>query len=200
MTTSASTPRLRVTQTWYLALLFLTAISRHPPRSDLFEVTTSTLATLLVCGGFIGRIWCSAFIAGRKDASLVTSGPYSLCRHPLYSLSWLAGAGLGLATGSVTLTIATLVILALLFLQAARAEEQLLTKLHGVAYSEWSSTTPRFLPSRWSAALPLNIEVMPEIFWKAFRDATAMLLLYVLIVAAHRMQDLGRLPTLLHLP
>ena len=32
----------------------------------------------------MGRMWCSLYIAGYKDNRLVTEGPYSLCRNPLY--------------------------------------------------------------------------------------------------------------------
>lgn len=200
MTTSASTPRLRITQTWFVVLLLLAGIAGRAPLAALLDTLCSVVAVLLVCGAFLGRIWCSTFIAGRKDQTLITTGPYSLCRNPLYSFSWLGGAGLGVATRSITLTALTLLLLALLFWRAARAEEQLLARLHGIAFSAWCAVTPRFLPRTASATLPASVELPPEIFWKAFRDAGSMLLLYLLIDSARRLRELGLLPTLLHLP
>ena len=200
MTTSASTPRLRITQTWYLVLLLLSAFGSHSLAGPLSDLLLSAAAIVLVCGAFLGRIWCSAFIAGRKDETLVTSGPYSLCRHPLYGLSWLAGVGLGLATRSITLTVVTAFLLATLLWRASLAEEQLLTQLHGAEFSAYAAITPRFLPRRWSAALPATINVMPEIFLKSFRDSRAMLGLYLLISTARSLHDLGVLPTVVYLP
>ena len=200
MTTSASTPRLRLTQTWYLVLLLLSVFCSRPLRSPWDELLLSSVSLLLVVGGILGRIWCSAFIAGRKDEVLVTTGPYSLVRHPLYSLSWIAGLGLGLATRSLVLTAITLVLLAILFWRAASAEERLLMNLHGSAFSDYAAVTPRFVPRRLTTALPANIQVLPDVFIKSFRDARAMLLLYLLICAACRAQQLGMLPTLARLP
>jgi protein-S-isoprenylcysteine O-methyltransferase Ste14 len=211
MTTSASTPRLRITQTWYLLLLLLTGIAGTTPLSRWADMLLGALALLLVCGAFLGRIWCSAFIAGRKDQTLVTSGPYSHCRNPLYSFSWIGGLGLGLATRSMLLTALTLTVLAWLFWRAAAEEAQLLEQLHGAAYQTWRAVTPCFLPKLGSnlgqklvphsptAALPAAIELRPEIFWKAFRDAGSMLLLYVLIDSARQLREIGALPTLLRL-
>ena len=76
------------------------------------QILLDAAALLLVATAMLGRIWCSVFIAGRKDTRLVVDGPYALCRHPLYGLSLLGGAGLGLATHSATLTVATLLLLA----------------------------------------------------------------------------------------
>jgi protein-S-isoprenylcysteine O-methyltransferase Ste14 len=200
MTTSASTPRLRITQTWYLLLLLLTAVAGSHPWPRIVDLLLGLLALLLVGGAFLGRIWCSAFIAGRKDQTLVTAGPYSLCRNPLYSFSWLGGLGLGVATRSLLLTALTLGVLAWLFWRAAVEEEQLLAQLHGSAFSAYCAATPRFVPRALTAALPAAVELHPEIFWKAFRDAGSMLLLFALIDVARQLREIGVLPTLLQLP
>lgn len=203
MTTSASTPRLRITQTWYLALLLLACVNAGSALPAAADTVCDTLALLLVGGAFLGRIWCSAFIAGRKDQVLVTAGPYSRCRNPLYSLSWLGAAGLGLATRSVTLTASTLALLALLYWRAALAEEKILQSLHGAAFTAWCKHTPRFLPlprAAAPAATPAQLQQPAQIYWKAFQDAGSMLLLYALIEAARGLREIGVLPTLLHLP
>jgi len=63
------------------------------------------VSTLLFAGGCVlagaaslGRLWCALYIAGYKDGVLVTEGPYSLCRNPLYFCNLLGAAGVGLAT------------------------------------------------------------------------------------------------------
>ena len=44
----------------------------------------------------VGRLWCALYIAGYKTDKLITSGPYSMCRNPLYFFSLLGGIGVGL--------------------------------------------------------------------------------------------------------
>ena len=61
------------------------------------------------------------------------SGPYAVVRHPLYALSMLAMLGLGLTTGSMTITLAMLVVFGAIYSAAARAEDRHLRGLHGAA-------------------------------------------------------------------
>lgn len=206
MTTSASTPRLRLTQTWYGILIVLCALAGPAALAPVADAVATAVAWLLVAAAFLGRIWCSVFIAGRKDAQLVTDGPYALCRHPLYSLSLLAGIGLGLGTRSWLLTAITLALLGALFLRASRAEDALLASLHGQRFRDYAARTPRFWPRRPAAAyaaqtaLPERIEVQPRVFCKAFLDAGSFALLLALIDLARRLRESGVLPTLLPLP
>ncbi|HNR22564.1 MAG TPA: isoprenylcysteine carboxylmethyltransferase family protein [Steroidobacteraceae bacterium] len=197
MTRSASTPRLRLTLLYFVALLVATALCapRHPPGALL-----QAAALLLVAGACLGRIWCSVFIAGRKDAAIVTHGPYALCRHPLYSLSFVGGIGLALATGSFTLVAATAIVLAALFGSAARREERWLGERHPGEYTRYAASTPRWWPafSRWS--MPAETLVYPPILWKAFVDAGSFFLLYALVLAAGALQGSGVLPRLAVLP
>ena len=160
MTTSASTPRLRVTLLWYLCLLLLTAVTRSAPLPVLLRGALDLLALLTIVAACLGRVWCSVFIAGRKDAELVTNGPYALCRHPLYTLSLLGGVGLGLATHSFTLTIATLVVQGVLFSRAAREEERFMTARFDVRYAD---VDPKLLPATESLKETLA-RVLP--FWE----------------------------------
>lgn len=197
MTRSASTPRLRLTQLYFLALLAVTAVCapQHPPGAAL-----QAPAVLLIAFACLGRIWCSVFIAGRKDATVVADGPYALCRHPLYALSFVGGLGLALATGSVTLVATTAVVLALLFAGAARREERWLVAHHPGTYAAYARSTARWWPalSKWS--LPDTLLVHPAVLWKAFVDAGAFFLLYALLLAAQALRTSGIVPTLLVLP
>ena len=196
MTTSASTPRLRITLYWYLAVLVATALSAPPSLHPGLAAVIDAGALLCVSLAVLGRIWCSVYIAGRKDADLVTEGPYSLCRHPLYSLSMLGGLGLGAATHSLVLSLATLALLLGLFSRAATAEERYLAGRHGAAFERYRLATPRFLPSRLRHALAESIAIQPRVLWKAFVDGSAFLLLYALVVAARHAAGSALLPTL----
>jgi protein-S-isoprenylcysteine O-methyltransferase Ste14 len=203
MTTSASTPRLRLTLGFYLGLWLLTAVAGPPAAASLGGRYTDLLAWLIVIAGSLGRIWCSVFVAGRKDAVLVTEGPYALCRHPLYMLSIGVAAGLGLGTRSIVLTALAVIVVWALVTQAARSEERLLLSLHGSAYADYMARARRFLPglAAWPAARPPErLEIQPRVLWKAFLDAGSIVLLLALIIATRLLREAGITPTLLPLP
>ncbi len=199
MTTSASTPRLRLTLLWYLGLVVAAAFTRPATPPPAAAVLIDTLALLLVGIAVLGRIWCSVYIAGRKDEHLVVDGPYSTCRHPLYTLSLVGGAGLGLATHSMLLAAATLLLLGALFMRAAVAEEAVLARRHGEAFRAYADATPRFWPRLARLSVPERLQIQPRVLWKAFVDAGAFVLLYALVMAARQVQALHGLPTLLDL-
>lgn len=200
MTRSASTPRLRVTLIFYLALLGAAAVCAPRAAGTPWATTARIAALLPVAFACLGRIWCSVFIAGRKDAGIVTEGPYAVSRHPLYALSFVGGVGIALATGSITLVALTAVVLAALFAGAARREERRLGVDHPEAWARYEATTPRWWPefARWS--MPATTVVHPAILWKAFVDAGSFFLLYVLMLAAIALREAGVLPTLARLP
>lgn len=200
MTTSVSTPRLRVTLLWYLALVCLAALTRPAPLPTPLAGIIDAFALLLVATASLGRIWCSVFIAGRKDVELVTTGPYALCRHPLYTLSMIGGVGLGLATHSFVLTAATLLVLGTLFTRAATAEDRFLAARFEQRFESYRATTPLFWPQRWREPRPETVSVRPAILWKSFVDAGAFFLLFALVLVARRIGDSGLLASPLSLP
>jgi protein-S-isoprenylcysteine O-methyltransferase Ste14 len=199
-TVSASTPRLRLTLVWYLVLLVATAFRIAPPLPPVGRVVVDSLALLLAAFAVLGRIWCSLFIAGRKDTELVTGGPYALCRHPLYLLSLAGGLGLGLATHSLLLAGGTLLVLYALFATAMRNEDAFLAARHGAAFSEYAARTPRLWPGFRPQPVPATLETRPPVLWKAFVDAGAFMLLLALIVAARTLREWGVWAPLLDFP
>ena len=200
MTRSASTPRVRLTLCYFLALLAAAAFCAPRAGSAAWLATTQIAALLLIALACLGRIWCSVFIAGRKDAAIVIDGPYALVRHPLYVLSFVGGIGLSLATASLSLIALTAIVLAVLFGRAARREELWLGAHHREAWALYAATTRRWRPdfAKWS--LPPSTPVNPAVLWKAFVDAGAFFLLYALMLAAIALREAGVLPTLAVMP
>ena len=68
----------------------------------------SGLALVVLC--ITGRLWCILYVGNKKNLELVTRGPYSMTRNPLYFFSTLGAAGIGLMFGSLTVA-ATLLLL-----------------------------------------------------------------------------------------
>jgi protein-S-isoprenylcysteine O-methyltransferase Ste14 len=195
MTTSSSTPRLRITLAWYVAVLILVAISERPwvhlPGGDFAAIAGFVLMT----GAALGRVWTSAFIAGSKDERLVTTGPYAFCRHPLYALSLLGGAGVGLATRSVVILAITVVLLTLLHLRAIRHEERTLEARHGAEFRQYCEDVPMLLPRTLHDRRPQFVQLNVEVYWKAFLDAGSFIALYAAIATLDALRAAQRLPT-----
>lgn len=185
MTESASTPRLRTTFAIYVALVAATAIvgpRQIPAGWHYLAGAAGFVCVALAC---LGRIWCSAFIAGHKDEKLIATGPYALCRHPLYALSILGAFGLGLTSRSVLLCIAVVVLIAGLVVYAAACEEQFLADSFPDEFNAYVAATPnKWWPRFASRAVPEHLDVKPAIFWKALVDAGSFFLLYLLVALA----------------
>lgn len=65
---------------------------------------------LAACIGL--RFWATLYIGGRKEKELVTTGPYSLCRNPLYRGSLCAALSMALFLNSFTLLFAVILVAA----------------------------------------------------------------------------------------
>jgi protein-S-isoprenylcysteine O-methyltransferase Ste14 len=199
-TRSASTPRLRLTLAYYVLLVGATAVAGRVAISPPLDAMLGFAAILLVSIGTLGRIWASVFIAGRKDAELVTLGPYARSRHPLYLFSFVGGLGIGIATRSLVLTLVTLAVLAMLHVHAVSKEERTLAARHGGAFADYRGQVPRWWPRPVRSTLPETVSVSPGILWKAFVDAASFLLLYGLVETVRAFRMAGLLPTLVWLP
>lgn len=135
--------RLFVAAVFALALASPSAWSGNLLASQLLFAGGLSLATI----GCLGRVWCLAHIAGRKDRELVTAGPYSLCRNPLYLFSLVGAAGVAMATG--TLTVPAIVVVAFLvtYPSIIRHEERRLATLYGQDYQDYLRSTPALFPN-----------------------------------------------------
>ncbi|MBV8402957.1 MAG: isoprenylcysteine carboxylmethyltransferase family protein [Gammaproteobacteria bacterium] len=135
------------------------AIMCHPlPGAGLYAGNTS-LAT-----GVAGFALCAAGIAlaisGRAclersraaasaqgDPGLITTGPYALVRHPIYS--GLLLALIGSAIGQSVLWLLPLVVYAPRFISSAHHEEQLLSEQFPERYPAYRKRTRMLLPYLW---------------------------------------------------
>jgi protein-S-isoprenylcysteine O-methyltransferase Ste14 len=184
MTESASTPRLRATFAIYIALVAASAVIGPKELPAWLYYAASALGFILVSVACLGRIWCSVFIAGHKDAELVTTGPYARCRHPLYAFSILGAIGLGLTSKSVLLCAIVVALIAALVVYAASCEEQFLADSFPDQFKMYLAATPdMWWPGR-RGALPEHVDLQPAVYWKSFLDAGSFFLLWALVAVA----------------
>jgi protein-S-isoprenylcysteine O-methyltransferase Ste14 len=200
MSRSRSTPRVRILAALMASAILLVAVSERSRLPGMAGQLAQWAGFGCVVIAALWRIWASVFIAGYKDATLVTAGPYATCRHPLYAGSLLAALGIGLTTRSAALAIALPVISAVLHARAVAAEESLLLASHGRAFEQYRNEVPKFWPAFSRYAVPETLLIQPAILRKAFLDAGSILGAWLLVCVADRLQAAGLTPTLLHLP
>jgi protein-S-isoprenylcysteine O-methyltransferase Ste14 len=200
MSSSPSTPRLRITVALLVVVLALAAVSQRNWATGLAGVVMQLAGLACIACAALGRVWCSVFIAGFKDEALVRAGPYSALRHPLYALSLLAALGIGLATRSLAITVVLLATMVAIHTAAARREDAVLRGRHGAAFEDYRRGVRAFWPRGSTYQVPERLEIRPRVLWKAFLDAGSLLGYYALLVLADALQLAGVTPTWLALP
>lgn len=132
------------------------ALAVIAPRSDtpLLSLVLETAGTVAVFLAIAGRAWSLLYIGGRKNAELVTDGPYSTTRNPLYLFSLIGIVGVSAQAGSLVMSITITVVAYLAFAMAMRGEEAYLARRYGERFERYRRATPRLLPklSLWREA------------------------------------------------
>lgn len=101
--------RLAASRLLVVPLLVYVIVAGSPllPRNLLeHEYTHELVSLLLVIAGAFGRVWASLYLGGRKNATLVQAGPYSLCRNPLYFFSAVGALGIAIQSHRVLVALA----------------------------------------------------------------------------------------------
>ena len=181
--------------------VLLFGASMWPDDSDtsLHEMIELTGLGLIILA-IVGRTWCSLYIGGRKKASVVDLGPYSICRNPLYVFSFIGAAGAGAQFGNVTAAFAAVLITWIVFSLVVRKEEMFLSEKFGAPYLAYKARVPRFLPklSLWRNVDTL--EIRPLLVWRTFVDACVFLAALPVAEGIEMAQAHGLLPVLWTVP
>lgn len=155
------------------------------------------LVLILVC--IFGRTWCAIYVGGKKDGELVTIGPYSVCRNPLYVFSVLGAAGVGAQVGSVLVALFCAVFIWFVHYLAVIEEEAALAKKFGAQYEKYRARVPRFLANPYLWHGPDVIEVRVSNVVRTFLDASIFLLAVPWAETFEYLQNTGRIPILFHI-
>jgi len=183
----------------FILLLLTRSLWTTHPGSIVDEVIQMVGLALLIVA-ILGRTWCSLFIGGRKKRRLVTVGPYSVCRNPLYVFSCLGAAGVGAQFGSISATAFVCLITMLVLTAVTYREERFLHQRFGAAYDSYFAQVPRFIPN-WRLWHPVNVlAVRPALVARTFRDACLFLTAWPAAELAELLQDRGYVRDLCLLP
>ncbi len=152
----------------------LTALLSKPaitPGSGPAE-TMEVLGFILIASCAIGRIYSTLFIGGIKSEKLVTIGPYSMCRNPLYFFSLLGAAGIGMLSGELSLFVFLTGGFIFIYHSLIQREEEFLSQKFGSEFTTFCATTPRLMPDIHKYAAPEEVTLQTLFVNKAVRDAT----------------------------
>lgn len=206
MTASASTPgrasRLRIPLSRaFVALLGIAILfnGSYWSRAGLMFGDLLTSAGLVLIGvATVGRLWCNLYIVGYKNNTLLTTGPYSVSRNPLYFFSSLGAIGVGMMSESVIITATIALLFAATYPSVIRAEEHRLAGLHGESWRQYVAQVPRFWPKFSQLAEPEQYTMHPRQFRRHLFDALWFAWAAAILLLIETLHDSGWLPMWWH--
>ena len=181
-----------------LIVLILFSGSVWEDRKLISEVFFA-LGALLVGIATVGRLWCSLYISGYKNNSLITSGPYSLSRNPLYFFSLIGSIGVGLATETLVVPLIILAAFSLYYPYVIREEERHLKNIHGDSFGEYCKEIPRFFPTFSHFTEPDSYIVKPKIFRKRVLNSLWFVWILGILEFIEALHEYGPAPIFLKL-
>ncbi len=165
--------RIHLSQIFVVALILLIFLSE-----SRWETTAPFVGSVLFLMGIIlagiaalGRLWCSLYIAGYKTDTLITEGPYSMCRNPLYFFSFIGALGVGFASKTFLIPLIILFAFGAYYPFVIQSEEAGLKKLHKHKFNTYFDKVPRFFPKTSYLTEPAEYIVKPIVFKKHIFDA-----------------------------
>ncbi|ADL00940.1 methyltransferase family protein [Brevundimonas subvibrioides] len=197
--------RIQLIRKWVLGIALLAAValafvSSSPWVGEPLSEGIESVGLGAIVISIVGRAWCSLYIGGRKKAEIVSTGPYSISRNPLYVFSYFGAFGVGAQTGSFSMGVLFVVIAVAVFHFTIRQEEAWLTAEFGEPYKAYMARTPRCGPafSKWQDNAELTVR--PQFFLTTIRDGLVFLLAVPIFEGVDWAQAQGWLPVLIHLP
>lgn len=152
---------------------------------------------LILCGA-LGRIWSSLYLNGRKNTELMTHGPYSLTRNPLYVFSIMGVTGMGLLSGSLLTGLISGGLIYLVFNWVIAQEEDTLQMIFGVPYSQYKKHVPRLGITLRHWNNPAHLEISMKALGRTVREALCFLLAGPFFILLNYLHKDAILPVLLH--
>jgi protein-S-isoprenylcysteine O-methyltransferase Ste14 len=181
-------------------LLFVVALSVTSSRwANLQPVAAHLLGFsgwLLVGVGVMGRIWAGSYICGCKNVNLMTDGPYSLCRNPLYLFSFIGGLGAMLVTQTLLFPALFSLIFLSYYQPVMRNEEHTLRAIHGASFEAYQKCVPLFWPRQVGFNEPERYSMCAKPFRRFLIEVIWFIVIAAVLQVLHQLQVNGFLLTL----
>ncbi len=195
-----ATHRLVVSRLFALAFILTVLAAESAHEGNLVSTALFLSGLVLVGIATVGRLWCSLYISGHKNAELITTGPYSLSRNPLYFFSLLGFAGIGFASETFTLGIVLIVAMLVGYPAVIRQEEAALRARFGAAFDAYCARVPRFAPKLSGYVEPESLLVNPRLFRRTMLDVVWFVWFVGIVEVVEALHEYHYVEPLIHLP
>jgi protein-S-isoprenylcysteine O-methyltransferase Ste14 len=133
-------------------IAFVVVRAFRPDSLDVHSVAIRSVGLILLVAGMAVAVWARIYLGRnwgmpmteKAEPELVTTGPYGLVRHPIYSGLLLALLGTALATNLYWLI--GVGIIGIYFIYSARVEERLMTASFPAVYPAYRARTKMLIP------------------------------------------------------
>jgi protein-S-isoprenylcysteine O-methyltransferase Ste14 len=120
---------------------------------------------LLFMAGAAMRWWATLYVGDRKSVELISAGPYSITRNPIYLGTLLLTLSVAVLSQSLSMVLMLLVVAVFYVGITVSREENRLTECHGERFKEYCRQVPRFFPRFRSFHTPDAISVRTHGLW-----------------------------------
>ncbi|MFA5238199.1 MAG: isoprenylcysteine carboxylmethyltransferase family protein [Phycisphaerae bacterium] len=158
----------------------------------------SGLFLLTICS--VGRLWALLYISGYKKLELITEGPYSMVRHPLYVFSLIGAIGIGLASKNILVLAALIIFYLLYYPLTIIVEEKKLTDKFDQGYLDYIKRTPRFLPKLSLYKGNVQYQINADVYVKKMIFGMWFIWIFIILNIIEILQQNGHIPVLLKVP
>jgi protein-S-isoprenylcysteine O-methyltransferase Ste14 len=193
--------RVIVSRIFGILIVLLAIFTTHSfGQNSLIDILSEALGLFLLTICSIGRLWALLYISGYKKLELITEGPYSVVRHPLYVFSLIGAIGIGVASENILILTVMVVFYLLYYPLTILAEEKKLAEKFGQLYLDYIKRTPRFLPKLSLYKSGIQYQINADIFVKSLANGMWFVWIYILLNFIETLQQNGFIPVLLRLP
>lgn len=190
--------RIIISRMFVVALFVLIFFSSSQWEEKAYFVTATLffIGVLLVAIASLGRLWCSVYIAGYKTDHLITQGPYSMSRNPLYFFSLLGALGVGFATETLLIPLLIFIAFVMYYPSVIRSEEEGMMKLHKDAFAVYMQKVPSFFPKLSLLNEPEEYIVRPKVLKRHIFDALWFIWIIGILEVIEALHELHIIPVI----
>lgn len=193
--------RIMVSRIFAVLVLFLALFTTSSFREDSLTDTVlemSGLFLLTICS--IGRLWALLYISGYKKLELITEGPYSMVRHPLYVFSLIGAIGIGLASENILVMVALVIFYLSYYPLTILVEEKKLVNKFDHAYLDYIKRTPRFIPKLSLYKGSAQYQINADAYVKKMILGMWFIWIFIILRIIEMLQQSGHIPVFLKVP